>query len=222
MAQLGITCIPLSHASQCIVLYTTFDVCHRYLNRVHEACARGCDKRALRSAFARALGTVHAWELEQEREMEREVVAQQPLYERALARTLAQYRRDLEHAGAVVSDPELSVGAFIHHVLQGLASAPEVVGMAYFGPCGFAERLALVHRALSRALGAACRAAPPAPGAPREEAPRAIDVGPDDSASNHGAPAVAGVDPGDAAAAPAPRERPASVVSYTTMDVEQR
>ena len=41
MAQLGVTCIPFTHASQNIVLYTTYEKCNKYLSDVYRACSAG-------------------------------------------------------------------------------------------------------------------------------------------------------------------------------------
>jgi hypothetical protein len=186
MAQLGVTCIPFSHASQNVVMYTTYDKCNKYLSDVYRACSAGSvNQDKVGARMARSLKTVSSWRPADVAKLNSEVIASQPLFEAAMRRVISQYRRDLERAKVTTVDPGVTPGEFVHRVLEKMAPMSDVLNLRYFGPCGFLERLTMVHASIVAALEVMCHAQPEA--SPRAVTTQGADMlEPGDSVSNSG------------------------------------
>lgn len=186
MAQLGVTCIPFSHASQNIVLYTTYDKCNKYLSDVYRACSSGSVKKGdVKARMARSLKTVSSWRPPDIAKLNSEIIASQPLFDAAMKRVIVQYRRDLEKAKIVTVDPGVTPGEFVHRVLEQLAPMSDVINLRYFGPCGFLERITMIHASIVSALEVMCHAQPEA-STGIDNIDNAVVLEPGDSVSNSG------------------------------------
>ena len=165
MAQLGVTILPFSNTCQCIVLYGTYAICNKYLCDVHSLCTseNSGSSRDLRAKLKLAFDTVGSWGPSEINSLNVEIMASRPLFQPAVNRVIEQCRRDLKKADITTTAPNISPAEFIHTVLTFLIKKSEIENLSYFGPCGFQERLTLVHSAIVDALQVvsnATRAAP--------------------------------------------------------------
>ena len=164
------------------MLYTTYEKCNKYLSDVYRACSAGSVRQGeVKARMARSLKTVSSWRPPDVAKLNSEIIASQPLFDAAMRRVIGQYRRDLEKAKVTTVDPGVTPGEFVHRVLEQMAPMSDVLNLRYFGPCGFLERLTMVHASIVSALEVMCHAQPEAP-------PRADVLGRGDSMSNSGGP----------------------------------